>query len=151
MAIRNDTIRAVRYNNTRYVCICINGNRIKKLSYGLIGFKAAILGGGYVKVKALTVEVRVVLRDYMRSRPEVDQLDAVRLVQEVDQNVLVLDIPMNDPELVASQDGLDNLPQEPSSKVFLQRSLFRDEVEEIFAEQGPLHDENVGVWPFVEV
>lgn len=102
-------------------------------------------------MKALTVEVSVVLRDYMRSRPEVDQLDPVWLIQKVDKNVLVLDIPMDDPKLVASQDRLDNLSKELSCKVFLQRSLFCDEVKEVFAEQGPLHDENVGVWSFVEV
>ena len=68
----------------------------------------------------LTVEVRVGVGDNVGARAEVDQLDLVSLVEEIDQDIFVLDVPVDDTPLVACEDCLNDLAQERSGKVLLQ-------------------------------
>ena len=72
----------------------------------------------------LTVEVRVGVGDNVGARAEVDQLDLVSLVEEIDQDIFVLDVPVDDTPLVACEDCLNDLAQERSGKVLLQWSLY---------------------------
>jgi len=80
---------------------------------------------------------------------EVDQLEFARL--EVNQEVLILDVPVDDSPPVAGENRLDHLPEEASGQLLLKNSFLSDEVEEVLSRGGPLHDEDEGVRPLKEV
>ena len=83
------------------------------------------------------------------TRAEVDELEIEGL--EVDQEVLVLDVSVDDPLAVASNDRFDNLPEEVPGKLLFQDSLLGDEVKQVLAVRGLLHHVDEGVVPLVEV
>ena len=79
----------------------------------------------------------------LRSRPEINQLQIQSL--EIDQEIFILDIPMNDPLPMTSDDGLDDLLEELPGQLLLHDALLSDEVEEVFAGLRSLHHDDVGI------
>ena len=77
----------------------------------------------------LTVKVSESVLLVERPGAEVDQLELAGL--EVDQQVLVLDVPVDDPPPVAGQDCLDHLPEEAPRQLLFKNSLLGDEVEQV--------------------
>ena len=77
----------------------------------------------------LTVKVSESVLLVERPGAEVDQLELAGL--EVDQQVLVLDVPVDDPPAVAGQDRLHHLPEEAPCQLLLKNSLLGDEVEQV--------------------
>ena len=67
------------------------------------------------------------------------------------QDVLVLDVTMDDSSLLARQDGVDNLLEKPLCHLFFQDTSLCDEVKQVFAVWGTLHDEDERVGPLVKV
>lgn len=98
---------------------------------------------------ALTFEFCVKSILEVSAGAKVDELQVEGL--EIHKEVFILDIPMDDTFPVASEHRLDDLPEKVSRELLLQDSLLRDEVKEIFAVRGLLHDVDEGVVPFVEV
>ena len=92
---------------------------------------------------ALTVKVGVESVPQVGAGAEVDELELEGL--EVDQQVLVLDVPVDDALPVAGDHRLDDLPEEVPRELLLEEALLGDEVEEVLAGLGPLHDDDVGV------
>ena len=78
---------------------------------------------------------------------EVDQLN---LIAE-DEQIFVLDVPVNDAPRVTRHDRLEQLAEEVSGEAFLEKAALGDEVEEVFAGLGSLQDEDVGVVSLVKV
>ena len=78
------------------------------------------------------------------SRAEVDEFQLARF--EIDQNVLVLDVPVEDATAGHRLHDADDLTEELPGGVLVQRSLLRDEVEEVLDGLRPLHDQDEGVW-----
>ena len=74
---------------------------------------------------------------------KVDQFEFARL--EVDQEIFVLDVSVDDASPVASQDCLDHLPEEAPGQLLFKNSFLCDEVKEVLARLGPLHDNDEGV------
>jgi len=92
---------------------------------------------------AVKVSVRFILDESPAAK--VDQLQAQRL--QVDQEVLVLDVPVDDSSPPASYHCLHNLAEEVSGELFLEDALLGDEVEEVLARLGTLHHDDEGVVP----
>ena len=67
------------------------------------------------------------------------------------QDVLVLDVAMDDSSLLAGQDGVDNLLEKPLGHLFFQHTSLCDEVKQVLAVWGTLHDEDERVGPLVKV
>ena len=97
----------------------------------------------------LTVKVGVDSLLHEGTRAEVDQLEIKGA--QVHQEVLVLDVSMDDSLAVASDDGLDNLAEEVPRQLLFEHPLLGDEVEEVLAWSGLLHDIDEGVIALVEV
>ena len=87
----------------------------------------------------------------MSPTAKVYQLYLRAVFDNVDQDVLVLDVSVDDPQMAAGQHGLDDLPEEPLGHELLQTALVRDVIEEIFTGQGSLQDEDVGIGTLVKV
>jgi len=97
----------------------------------------------------LTIKVCVVSCLGVSSGAKVDEFQLEGL--QVDQQVLILDIPMDHSLALASHDRLHHLPEEVPCKLLLQTPLLRDEIEEILARLRTLHDYDEGVVPLVAV
>ena len=102
-------------------------------------------------MKHLRLTVKVSESDFFveGARAEVDQLELAGL--EVDQQVLVLDVSVDDASPVASQDGLNHLPEEASGQLLFKNSFLGDEVKEVLSRGWSLHDKDEGVWSLKEV
>jgi len=83
------------------------------------------------------------------SRSEIDEFEIESF--KIDQKILVLDVSMDDSFSVASQNCFDNLSEKVSGQLLFQDALLGDEVEEVFAAGGLLHDVDEGVVTLVEV
>ena len=97
----------------------------------------------------LTVKVSESVLFVEGARSKVDQLEFAGF--EVDQEILILDVSVDDPPPVASQDCLHHLPEETSRQLLFENSFLGDEVEEVLSRGRPLHHEDEGVWPLKEV
>ena len=132
------------------MCPCDNQNahfigclRAAKSSDGTIAV------GKTTKNLRLTVKVSESVFFVEGARAKVDQLEFACL--EVDQQVLVLDVSVDDPPPVASQDRLDHLPEEASRQLLFENSFLCDEVEEVLPRGRSLHDKYEGVRSLKEV
>ena len=103
----------------------------------------------HVTACLLTVKVGVDAVLQVGSRAKVDELELEG--PEVDQEVLVLDVAVDDPLAVAGDHGLDHLPEEVPGHLLLEHPLLGDEVKEVLARGGLLHDVDEGVVALVEV
>lgn len=65
----------------------------------------------------LTIEIRIDGVLEQRSRPEVDELELAAI--EVDEDVLVLDVAVEHPAVVAVPHGFQHLPEEAAGQLFL--------------------------------
>lgn len=72
-------------------------------------------------------------------RAKVDQLDLVGL--QVDENVLVLHVPVHDSHRDAVLHGLQHLPEDVARRPLAHDLLLRDVVKEIDVLGRPLHDD----------
>ena len=100
-------------------------------------------------MRGLTVKVGVDSVLEVRAGSKVDELELVGL--EVDQQVLVLDVPVDDPGRVARDDRLDDLAEEVAREPLLEHALLSDEVKEVLAGRGLLHHVDEGVVELVVV
>lgn len=80
---------------------------------------------------------------------KVDQLEIKCL--EINQKILVLDIPMDDSFAMASQNCFNNLSEEVSGKLLFQYAFLSDKVKEVFTTGWLFHHVDEGVMSFVEV
>lgn len=85
----------------------------------------------------------------MRPGPKVDELNLGS--RDIDENVLVLDVPVDDSPLMAGDDRLQHLLQEAPCHDLLKSSLLGDEVKEVLAAERALQDQDVGVGTLVKV
>ena len=97
----------------------------------------------------LTIKIGVVRSLDVSAGSEIDELELERL--QIDQQVFILDVPMDDALPMASHHRLDNLSEKVSGQLLFQTSLLCDEIEEVFAGLRPLHDDDEGVMTFVTV
>ena len=77
------------------------------------------------------------------ARAEVDESEAPRL--EVEDEVLVLDVPVDDAHGGACEGSLHHLLEEVSGELLLESALVGDVVEEVGAGGGALHDNQEAV------
>jgi hypothetical protein len=91
----------------------------------------------------LTVKVPVGTVAHEGSGSEVDQFEIEGV--EVDQEIFVLDVPVDHTLTVAGQNRLHHLAEKVASHRLLQHALLRDEIKQIFARFGSLHDNYKGV------
>jgi len=96
---------------------------------------------------AVKVCVSTVLQ--VGSRSEVNQFQFQGA--KIHEQVFIFEIPVDHSFAVASNDGLNNLPEEVPGQLFFQLPALGDEVKEIFARRGFVHDINKGVVSFIEV
>ena len=96
-----------------------------------------------------TIELGVGLLLEEAAGPKVDEADAAGL--GVDQKVLVLDVPMDDPLGVAGQHGGHHLTEEVGGETLVKSSLLGDIVKQVLAVGGALQDVDVGVGPLIVV
>ncbi len=87
----------------------------------------------------------------MRARAEVDELDLGHRGDHVHEDVLVFDVPVDDPAAVAGDHRLKDLTEKTPRHRLLQPTLLRDEVEEVLAARRPLQNQDVGVLALVKV
>ena len=97
----------------------------------------------------LTVKVGVDAVLQIGAGPEVNELEVEGL--EVDQEVLILDVPVDDSLPVASNDSLHHLAEKVPCHLLLKHALLSDEVKEVLAWGGLLHHVDEGVLALVEV
>ena len=96
---------------------------------------------GGVDSSALELSVDPVLKE--TAGAEVDQLDLE--VVQVDQDVLVLDVPVDDALLVAGDQGGQQLPEDVLGHGLRQGTLFADEVEQVLAVESLHHNVEAGL------
>jgi hypothetical protein len=94
-------------------------------------------------VDSSTVKVPVGTVAHEGSGSEVDQFEIEGV--EVDQEIFVLDVPVDHTLTVAGQNRLHHLAEKVASHRLLQHALLRDEIKQIFARFGSLHDNYKGV------
>lgn len=106
-------------------------------------------GGARERWGARTVEIGIdcILEEGPRAKINELQLACA----EVNQQVLVLDVPVHHAAAVAVAHRLQHLPEEPAGRLLVQGAFLRDEVEQVLHQLGPLHDDQVPVGPLVPV
>jgi len=107
---------------------------------GAVAVAADPFGWG---IHAGTVKISIFLIFQESSGPKVNELEGERV--QVNEQVLVLDVPVDDPLPVASQHGLDHLLEEPPGQGLLQHLGLGDEVEEVLGVPRLLHHVDEGV------
>ena len=93
-----------------------------------------------LKKSGLTIKICVDAVLHVGAGSEVDQLQVQR--PQVDEQVLVLDVPVDDSLAVAGDDGLDDLAEEVAGQLLLQLALLGDEIKQILARLRSLHDDD---------
>ena len=97
----------------------------------------------------LTVKVGVDSILKVGPRSKVNELEVQGL--EVDQEVLVLDVPVDDPFAMACEDRLHDLAEKVPCHLLLEHPLLSDEVKEVLAGGRLLHNIDEGVVALVKV
>lgn len=100
-------------------------------------------------VHSCTVEIGVGAILQVSSGPEVDELELQ--VAQVDQEVLVFDVAVDDASSMAGNHCFHDLPEKVPGQLFFQKAFFGDEVKQIFAGRGFLHDVDERVSSVVKV
>ena len=75
--------------------------------------------------------------------PEVDEIQLSSF--EIDEDVLILDVPVDDARGVAGEHRLDHLAEEVGRHLLLEAALLTDVVEHVFARVWSLHHNDIGV------
>ena len=86
---------------------------------------------------------------YEVPRPEVYEGDLVS--DEIDQHILRLDVPVDDSLLLAVDNDTDELLEVETGSILLQIFLVRDDLEQVFVEERPFHDEEKTIVVFTNV
>ena len=97
----------------------------------------------------LTVKIGVDSVLEVGAGAEVDELELEAL--EIDEEVLVLDVPVDHTLAMAGDDRLHHLAEEVAGHLLLQHPLFRDEVKQVLARLRVLHYDKERVVAFKAV
>jgi hypothetical protein len=97
----------------------------------------------------LTVKIRILTGSDVSTGAKVNQLEVEGT--KVHQQIFILDVTMDHPFSMASDDCLNNLAEKVASQLFIKHTLLRDVIKEILAGFGSLHDNDEGVMPLEAV
>ena len=95
------------------------------------------------------LELRVVVILHEGPAPEVDEIQLSSF--EIDEDVFILDVPVDDARGVAGEDCLYNLAEEVGSNLLIEAALLTDVVEHVNTVTGVFHNVDEGVVSLEEV
>ena len=89
------------------------------------------------------LKLRVVIILHEGPAPEVDEIQLSSF--EIDEDVLIFDVPVDDARGVAGEDCLDHLAEEVGRHLLVEAALLTDVVEHVFASLRPFHHNDIGI------